>query len=357
MPETTSNPAFMHRCLDLAQRGRGRVGNGALVGAVLVRDGKIIAEGFHATYGGPHAERALLESFTGELLPEDVLYMNLEPCCHQGKTPPCTNLLIERGIKNVIYGMLDPDPRVSGKGIQSLQAAGISVIGPVERALCERVNRGFISVRTKGRPWITIKGARDEEGNICNPDGSSKKITVSEQDTWSHTFLRARHDAILVGVGTILSDNPQLNIRFDQDMKFSQLKGLNGSFKNEKNSFQPYKIVLDPQCRIPLDANVVLQSPEKLILCTSQNAQSQGIDSLKTAGVQVLKLQMSGEHFDWPDLWNAFVTPCDGFSGITSILVEGGERTWQAFRSIGVFDEQVILMGKSICYRDGIHTP
>lgn len=349
MPELTPNPAFMHRCLDLAEGGRGRVGNGALVGAVLVRQGRIIAEGFHATYGGPHAEQALFSRFTGDVLPEDVLYVNMEPCCHQGKTPPCTNLLIERGVKNVVYGMLDPDPRVSGKGIQSLQTAGIAVIGPVTRALCERVNRGFISVRTRGRPWITLKEARDAQGRICNDDGSFKKITSSEQDAWSHTFLRARHDAIFVGVGSIISDNPQLNIRFERKVKFTQMEGLNESMNNQKNSFQPYKIVLDPQGRMPLDANVVLQSPEKLVVCLEEGQRHvQDAKALAARGVRVLPLPLSGDRFSWQGLWNALMTPLHDFPGITSVIVEGGRKTWASFRADHLIDEEITMIGPSV---------
>ena len=140
---------YIHRCLTLAERGRGKVGLNPLVGAVLVRNGRIIAEAFHAGFGKVHAERQLLENLDQKISTEDILYVNLEPCCHQGKTPACIDIIRERGVKNVVFGMIDPDPLVQGKGIECLRNAGIEVIGPVERARSEWLNRGFVSLRAK----------------------------------------------------------------------------------------------------------------------------------------------------------------------------------------------------------------
>ena len=171
-----------------------------LIGSVLVRDGKIIAEGFHAAYGTSHAERQLLENFKAEIKPTDILYVNLEPCCHTGKTPPCTDIILERGIKHIVIGMQDPDPRVAGKGIEILRKNKVQIEGPVLRAQCEWLNRGFISVRTKQRPWITVKSAHSSDGKIANDDGAPLAITDEAQNMWSHEHLRFTHDAILVGM-------------------------------------------------------------------------------------------------------------------------------------------------------------
>lgn len=337
------NPAFMHRCLDLASLGRGRVGNGALVGAVLVRGETVIAEGYHRAYGDAHAERMLLESYPDEVKPDDVLYVNVEPCCHQGMTPACTNILIDRGVKHVVYGMVDPDTRVSGKGIETLQAAGITVTGPLERASCERFNKGFSSVRVKDRPWITIKMAKDRANRVSNEDGTQLKITSKEQDSWSHNCLRSTHDAIVVGVGTIFSDNPLLNRRFEQMSENRLPLGLNEDSKNQKNSFQPYKIVLDPRCTIPVSARVI---GDRTIICIAADAMSSNAEkahTLESAGVRLFPIRLAGDHFDWGDLWSGLITPKGDYHGITSILVEGGSKTWQAFASAGFVDEEITL--------------
>lgn len=349
MSDVTPNPAFMHRCLDLAERGRGRVGNGALVGAVLVRQGRIIAEGFHAAYGGSHAERALFESFTGDVLPEDVLYVNLEPCCHQGKTPPCTNLLIEKGIKNVVFGILDPDARVSGKGSAQLASNGVNVIGSIERALCEEANKGFIHVRRSNRPYITLKKAITMDGKIACDDGSMMKITSQEQNTWSHTVLRVRHDAIMVGIGTVMSDNPSLNIRFIQNKENHLQVGLNEEKYKRNNFINPFRIILDPELKISSDAKVISDDqPERTIICidAAGDHDREKVEMLRERGVQVFSIDYSDGHFEWDALWDFLITPQPDFHGITSILVEGGPKTWDSFKKAGFINEEVILTGK-----------
>lgn len=342
------NPEFMRRCLDLAALGRGRVGNGAIVGAVLTRGDKIIAEAFHSAYGDPHAERMLLEAFDGDILPGDVLYVNLEPCCHQGKTPPCTDIIIEKGIKTLVYGMQDPDSRVAGKGIQSLRAGGITVIGPVERALCERLNKGFIQVRTHHRPYITLKKAVTRDGRIAKDDGSPLTITSTEQNAWSHQFLRTRHDAILIGVGTVLSDDPQLNIRFVQNTKFSLQIGLNEKKSFTNNFINPFKIILDPDLNLPLDAKVVSDDqPDRTVLCVdvAGDHDAEKLQILRDRGIRIVSVDCLDGHVVWDALWDALMTPQGEFYGITSILVEGGPKTWEAFRSSGFVDEEVTLVG------------
>lgn len=340
------NPTFMHRCLALAEQGRGRVGNGALVGAVLARGDRIIAEGFHAGYGESHAERMLLEGFGGEVLPDDVLYVNLEPCCHQGKTPPCTNLLIDRGLKTVVYGMLDPDARVAGKGIDHLTHSGVTVIGPFDRALCENLNKGFIQLRKNHRPYLTLKKAMTQSGQIAQTDGSPLKITSKEQDLWSHQFLRARHDAILVGIGTIISDDPRLNIRFDQNKEFSLQIGLNRNLQSLNNFINPLRIVLDPELKISLEAKVVADAqPDRTIICVDATGDhdSGKVVMLRERGVKVFSIDYFDGHFEWDALWQILMTPQAEFHGLASILVEGGAKTWGLFHSAGFLDQEVIL--------------
>lgn len=344
------NAAFMRRCLVLASQGRWNVGNGALVGAVLVRDEKIIAEGYHPYFGGPHAERMLLENFDGEILPSDVLYVNLEPCCHTGKTPPCNDIILERGVRQVIYGMRDPDARVAGKGSAMLQAQGVHVMGPFLRAECEFFNRGFTSVRTVGRPWVTIKMAKESSGRISNDNGSSLKITSQQQDEWSHTWLRAKHDAILVGVQTVINDNPLLNTRFDRNAELLMKEGLGLNPKNlsYKNSIQnsPLRIILDPHLRMPLESRVCDVTRQPTMLCVfpeSMKEHARKVEVLRSKGVWVMGVAAKDAAFEWHALWHALLMPSSDYHGITSLLVEGGARTWQRFLGAGMVDEHISL--------------
>lgn len=329
----TDEDAIRH-CLKLAEQGRGAVGNGAMVGAVLMREGRIIAEGFHVAYGKPHAERALLESYDQKISSSDVLYVSLEPCvAHKSKkNPPCSDFIIEKGVKQVVYGMPDPDPRVAGKGIRMLKEAGVQVVGPVLPQECARINRGFVSVRTTGRPWITLKRAITKQGEIANPDGSFLKITTHAQDTWAHTFLRAKHDAILVGVGTAVSDNPRLTIR------------------HCSAAYQPWRIVLDAQLRLPITAKLVTdECASRTIVVTKtklNNIQQSVVPLLQARGVRVLQLPHDEHGVDFDALWKALTTPEGDFYGITSILVEGGANTWNTFTQAGVVDEEVTLVGE-----------
>ncbi|MDO8649378.1 MAG: bifunctional diaminohydroxyphosphoribosylaminopyrimidine deaminase/5-amino-6-(5-phosphoribosylamino)uracil reductase RibD [Candidatus Peregrinibacteria bacterium] len=326
-----SDVHFIHRCLELAVRGRGKVGNGAMVGSVLVREGNIIAEAYHAGFGKPHAERALLEAFPGEVHTDDTLYVNLEPCCHHGKTLPCTDILLKRGIKKLVYGMADPDSRVEGKGIALLQQKGIAVRGSLARAECERLNAGFISTRRVGRPFITVKMAMNRAGSISKNDGSPLKITTEDQDEWSHTYLRGRRDAILVGVGTILADDPLLNTRFAQKEN------------TEVEQFSPLIVVLDPNGRITVTAKILQNSPRKPIIVIKEGIPLSPVLRDK-AQVIACPIRENGL-FDFSTLFHLLIEPQNSFHGLTSILVEGGKRTWDAFLRARVVDELILLRG------------
>jgi len=329
----------MYRCLQLASQGRGKVGNGALVGAVLVRNNTIISEGFHAAFGAFHAERTLLTKFSEPITSDDTLYVNFEPCCHNGKTPPCTDIILERGIRRVVYGIKDPDPRVMGKGIELLQSHGISIQTSRLMALCEYMNRGFINVRKNHRPFITLKQAHMPSGSIANADGSPLKITFSDQDDWAHTYLRERHDAILVGIKTILMDDPSLTIRYAKPTELN------------KNSDQyiPYRIVLDPHLKIQEHAKLVTDSfrHKTIIIYCSETADfdQHKRDRLQKNNVHVWSIDMRDGSFDWSQLWSLLLSSNGDFHGITSVLIEGGRRTWDLFRRNGFVDEEVTLLG------------
>lgn len=324
----------MRRCLQLAAGGRGRTGINPMVGAVLVRNGQIIAEGVHGEFGRAHAERDLFEKNEQKICSKDALYVNLEPCCHTDKkTPPCTDAIIKSGLKRVVFGMQDPNPSVCGRGLEILRASGIEVIGPVLEDECRRFNRGFLSLQEGSRPWITLKIARTRTGKVAHDDGSMMKITSNRQNAWSHEFLRARHDAILVGVGTILTDDSRLTMRACSGERVA--------------SSQPYRIVLDPTLRIPLAARVVTDDHVvKTIIVCSPEAGTARKSELRSRGVHIAECPIQDGSFEFPELWRLLTTPKNFFYGISSILVEGGPKTWDAFRKAGMVDEEITLVGE-----------
>jgi diaminohydroxyphosphoribosylaminopyrimidine deaminase/5-amino-6-(5-phosphoribosylamino)uracil reductase len=208
--------------------------------------------------------------------------------------------------------MMDPDERVSGQGKHQLIDSGVQVTGPVLRSQCERLNRGYISLRTKNRPYITLKRAQTFEGNVANADGSTLSITSQNQNKWSHANLRATHDAILVGVQTVIADDPQLT--------------------NRISTYQPIKIILDPDLRIPRDAKLI---DNRTIIITQKDAEPIG-------DAKVITVPIIDNHFDWDVLWNQFST---FHFPLSTILVEGGPKTWDAFWKASLVDEEVILIG------------
>ncbi|NLG07524.1 bifunctional diaminohydroxyphosphoribosylaminopyrimidine deaminase/5-amino-6-(5-phosphoribosylamino)uracil reductase RibD [Candidatus Peribacteria bacterium] len=323
---------YMHRCLELAQRGRGSVGINPMVGAVLVRDGKIIVEAWHREFGADHAERELIKKFDQDIRPTDVLYVNMEPCCHHGKTPPCTEVILHRGIRRVVFGMVDPNPQVAGQGISVLRAAGVEVIGPVERARCEWFNRGFVSLMRRGRPWITLKRAQTLGGRIARDDGSPLKITSQTQDAWSHRWLRSQHDVLMVGVETIIRDDPLLTVR-------------NPNTKSDQLS--PLRIVLDPKMRIQMNARILSRelAPGTVIIAGGGSLKKK--EGIRKRGARVWECPLQGGLFQWRALWKILTTPQENFHGIASILTEGGAKTWQAFQASGSVDAEIVLVGSS----------
>ena len=282
---------FIRRCLELAEEGRGNVSPNPMVGCVIVQGGAIVTEGTHRSFGGAHAEReALIKA--GDLTREATLYVNLEPCCKKGKQPPCTSAIIKSGIKTVVFGAYDP----SNKGIEVLRSKGIEVIGPVLEAECRRINKGFFSVVENDRPWVTVKKAMRRDGST---DG---KITTPEQDEWSHQRLRATHDAILVGSGTVVADDPKLTVRGS------------GSGRGPGPGRGPRRIILDPNSEVSSDATVLTDS-----------------DSAQTLVIR--------EKLPIPELLQKLKE-----EDITSVLVEGGPTVWKSFEESGLVDEEVVLI-------------
>ena len=211
----------------------------------------------------------------------------------------------------------------------------MEVIGPVLEDECRRFNRGFLSLQEGRRPWITLKIARTLAGKVAHDDGSMMKITSNRQNAWSHEFLRARHDAILVGVGTILTDDSRLTVRVAPPPS------------GEGLGWGPYRIVLDPMLRIPFTARVVVDDhfTRTIIVCVPE-ADSGKKSELRSRGAHIVECSVQDGSFDFSELWRLFTTPKNYFYGISSILVEGGPKTWDAFRKAGMVDEEITLVGE-----------
>lgn len=234
----------MKRALALARRGQGWVEPNPMVGAVLVRDGRIVAEGWHRRFGGPHAEAACLADAAGRGVPIDgaTLVVTLEPCCHRGKTGPCTEAILTSGIRDVIVGTIDPSPHAAGQGIARLRDAGVNVRVGVEESLCRELIAPFAKRVTTGLPWTLAKWAQTIDGRIATRSGDSKWISAAASRRIVHQ-LRARVDAIMVGVGTVASDDPELTAR---DVKIRRVAR---------------RVVVDPRQRTPAQAKVRREPP------------------------------------------------------------------------------------------------
>ena len=246
----------MKRALDLAILGRGKTSPNPLVGCVIVKDNKIIGEGWHKEYGKNHAEIEAINDakFHNEDIKDSTVYVTLEPCSHFGKTPPCANRLISEGVKEVVIAMSDPNPKVNGNGIKILREAGIKVTeltGEIQDS-AKWINRGFIFVHKYQRPFITLKAAMSLDGKLCLNNGESKWITGIESRTESH-LIRAENDAVLVGVNTILKDDPELTVR--------HVKGKN-----------PLRVVLDRHNKTPLNAKIRNDENYLILNCDIKSA-------------------------------------------------------------------------------------
>ncbi len=300
---------FMSEALELAKKGMGFVSPNPMVGAVIVKDGKIIGRGWHQKYGEAHAERNAFADCKEDCTGAD-LYVTLEPCCHEGKTPPCTDIIIEKKIARVFIGSSDPNPLVAGKGVQILRDNGIEVIEGVLKEECDHLNEIFFHYITTGLPFVTVKYGMTIDGKIACYTGNSKWITGTEARQQVQTE-RLRHSAVMVGVGTVLADNPMLNYRLE-------------------NGRDPVRIICDTNLRTPLDFNVVKTADRIPTIIATCSDNTEKIAKYEKAGVQVIRLEKKeDEHFDLRRLMQIL-----GEQKIDSILIEGGgELNWSALHS------------------------
>lgn len=316
---------FMLRALRLAERGRGRTSPNPMVGAVLVKDGRIVGEGFHPRAGEPHAEIFALRQ-AGEAARGATLYVSLEPCCHFGRTPPCTQALIAAGVAEVHLAMLDPNPRVAGQGWSELKAAGIRTVVGEHEAEARALNEVFARWITTGRPFVIAKFAMSLDGKIATRSGDARWITGPEARRQVHQF-RDQVDAILVGANTVIADDPQLTTRLDQD-----------------NVRHPLRVILDSRGRIPLTARVLDPAlPGRTLVATTPAMPEDRRRALADRSVEVLVLPASDDGVSLPALLNEL-----GRREVTSLLVEGGGTVLGAFFAQGLVDKVLAFIAPLI---------
>jgi diaminohydroxyphosphoribosylaminopyrimidine deaminase/5-amino-6-(5-phosphoribosylamino)uracil reductase len=314
---------MMKRAITLARRGRGKTSPNPMVGCVIVRDGSIVGEGWHRKAGTPHAEILALRQASEKARGGDV-YVTLEPCCHHGKTPPCTDALIRAGVARVCIGMKDPNPLVSGNGISLLRNAGITIeCGILERE-CMILNEAFIKHITTGLPFTILKSAMTLDGKTATSTGDSKWITSEESRRYVHR-LRSQVDAVAVGVGTVLADDPQLTCRM----------GVRGR--------DPLRVIVDSRLRTPHDAAILgLKSKAGTVIATIENDPA-GADHFVRRGAEVLVCAQAEGRVDLEDLLRKL-----GERGIQSVLVEGGRELAGSLLNKGLVDKFFLFYAPKI---------
>lgn len=314
----------MGLALHLAKLGKGWTSPNPMVGAVIVKDGRIVGQGFHAKAGQPHAEINALRQAEGKA-EEATLYINLEPCCHYGRTPPCTRSIIEQRIKRVICALQDPNPLVNGWGFEELKGAGVEVkVGLLEKE-ARKLNEVYLKHIRTGLPFVTLKVAQTIDGKIATRSGDSRWITGEEARRYAHR-LRHENDAVLIGVGTVLIDDPELTVRL--------VGGKN-----------PTRIVLDSSLRIPMESKLVSRRDEaKGVVATTEKADEDKILSLQEAGIEVWVL--GADEHGRVDI--AQVIKKAGEAGITSIVVEGGAEVNTSTLRAGVVDKVAFFIAPKV---------
>lgn len=300
----------MRRALSLARRGIPAASPNPFVGCVLVKGGRVIAEGWHAKFGGPHAEAAALAR-AGEKARGSTAYVNLEPCCHtKKKTPPCVPALIRAGVRRVVVGCLDPHPAVSGRGLRDLRLAGIRASSGVLEAECRALNRPFFTLVKKRRPYVILKAAASMDGRIATASGDSKWITSPEARREGHR-LRARVDAILVGIETVLKDDPALT--------------AHGQGRD------PLRVVLDTRLRIPPSARLLRDGGRTVVFSAKEDLRGRGP---RRGAALVRRVGKTKTGLVLREVLAALLE-----LGVGTLLVEGGARVHTAFLEAGLVDE------------------
>ncbi len=315
----------MRRVLQLAEKGRGKTRPNPMVGAVIIKNGRLVGEGYHKKAGGPHAEISALKQ-AGIQARGAEMYVSLEPCCHHGRTPPCTEAIIQSGIKKVYVGVRDANPLVAGKGIRRLKKMGIEVHSGILKKECLRLNEVFFKFIRTNTPFVYLKSGMSLDGKIATTTGESQWITGPQPRALVHK-LRNEVDAILVGAGTVVKDNPSLTTRL------GKRKGRN-----------PVRVVLDPECKIPLSAKVFANCREETVIYASRT----GLPlprkkSLSQKKVLVLNFDCRNNEIPLQQLMLEL-----GRQGITSVLIEGGSQVNASALRENIVDKVMLFMAPLI---------
>ena len=292
---------YMRRAIELAQKGRGRTNPNPMVGAVIVKDGEVIGEGYHERCGELHAERNALKNCRGRGNDPAgaTIYVTLEPCCHYGKTPPCTEALIEAKVARVVIGSFDPNPKVAGKGTRILREAGIEVNENVLREECDAFNYVFLHYITTGTPYVIMKYAMTADGKICTATGKSRWVTGEAARRRTHED-RNRYAAIMVGVGTVLADDPLLTCRVE-------------------GGRDPIRVICDTSLRMPQDAQIVKTAKDVPTIIATAVSDPEALAPFIHAGCGIVTVPKRGPHIDLKALMKAL-----GERQIDSVILEGG---------------------------------
>ncbi len=307
---------YMRSAINMGCRGVGRTAENPSVGCIIVKNGSVISRVRTADGGRPHAETEALK-MAGEHARGATLYVTLEPCNHHGQTPPCVDAIISANVKRVVIGLIDPDPRTGGASVQKMKDAGIEVVCDVLKDECKELHKGFINRITKKRPIVTLKCACTLDGKIAIANGESKWITGTLARRHVH-MTRARHDAILIGVDTVLHDNPMLTARID---------GLNHEMT---------RVVMDRSLKLKTDSKLAQSAKQFPLLVLHESGSP---DPLLTAGVDVQKIDCSNI---------VSVLEVLASKGINNLLVEGGAKIHASFLKFGAFDELLIYRAPTI---------
>ena len=313
---------YMHMAVELAKKGTGFVNPNPLVGAVIVKNGVVIGSGYHKKYGDLHAERNAFADCSESAEDADI-YVTLEPCCHHGKTPPCTEAIVQNKIKRVFIGSDDPNPLVAGKGVQFLRENGIEVYTEILKDECDSLNEIFFHYITKKTPYVILKYAMTADGKIATFSGKSKWIT-SESSRQSVQYLRKRTSAVMVGIGTVLADDPMLNCRLEEPGVHS-------------------RIVCDSKLSIPLDSALLNTADRYPTYIATVSDDVQKIKLIESKGAKVIKTSPENKRVCLSELMNILYS-----YGIDSILLEGGaELAYSALES-GIVNKVMVYIAPKI---------
>lgn len=324
---SAADEAYMQLAIELARKGLYSTKPNPAVGCVLVKDERIVGQGWHRKAGLPHAERVALAE-AGESAREATAYVTLEPCSHHGRTPPCADGLIEAGVKRVVVAMRDPNPLVAGSGIERMQQAGIVVEVGLLSDQARELNPGFIQMMEKQRPFVRLKMASSLDGRTAMANGESQWITGPEARLEVHK-LRARSGAMVTGIGTVLADDPSMNVRLPEEL----LAELN----LDEDSCQPLRVVLDPNLSMPLDAKM-RSVPGRIILMTSKETVERDpalVETLIGAGFELVAVASEEDRLDIGSVLDYLAQEEE----IREVMVESGAIVAGAFMRSGMVDE------------------